>query len=85
MHRGLRPCRDRSAKGVTGRENACKTMHSVDAWLNSGKIAVFSGIFAGATYWPVPRAGGHESGSVQGVFFLIIHLRSRVRPESDGR
>lgn len=43
----LRPRRDRAAKGVTGRESACKTMHPVDAWLNSGKIAVFSGIFAG--------------------------------------
>ena len=41
----------------------------MDAWLSSGKIAVFSGIFAGATYWPVPCAGGHESGSVQGCIF----------------
>ncbi|WP_219588487.1 hypothetical protein, partial [Klebsiella pneumoniae] len=47
------------------RGNACKTMHPVDAWLNSGKIAVFSGIFCGATYWPVPCAGGHKSGSVR--------------------
>lgn len=69
VHRGLRPRRDRSVKGVTGREIACKTMPPVDAWLNSGKIAVFSGIFAGATGRPVPCAGGHKSGSVRGYIF----------------
>ena len=81
---GLRPRRDRAAKGVTGRESACKTMHPVDAWLNSGKIAVFSGIFAGATCRPVPCAGGHKSGSVRGGIFPDYHSRSRDRPESDG-
>ena len=65
----LRPRRDRGRTGITGRGNACKTMHPVDAWLNSGKIAVFSGIFCGATYWPVPRAGGHKSDSVRGCIF----------------
>lgn len=65
----LRPRRDSAAKGVTGRESTCKTMHPVDAWLNLRKIAVFSGIFAGATYWPVPCAGGHKSGSVRGGIF----------------
>ena len=54
---------------LMGRESACKTMHPVDAWLNSGKIAVFSGIFCGATCRPVPRAGGHKSGSVRGCIF----------------
>lgn len=38
----FRPCRDRSAKGVTGRESACKIIHPVNTWLNSGKN---SGIF----------------------------------------
>ncbi len=28
-----------------GRENACKTMHLMDAWLISLKIAGFAGIF----------------------------------------
>lgn len=65
----LRPRRDRGRTGITGRGNACKTMHPVDAWLNSGKIAVFSGIFGGATCRPVPCAGGNKSGSVRGCIF----------------
>ena len=66
----LRPCQDGSAKGMMGRESACKTMPPVDAWLNSGKIAVFSGgFFAEATGRPVPCAGGHKSGSVRGGIF----------------
>jgi hypothetical protein len=31
--------------GSAGRENACKTMHLMDAWLNSGKMTGFTGIF----------------------------------------
>lgn len=37
----LKPRRDGPMKGMAGRENACKAMHPVDAWLHSGKITVF--------------------------------------------
>jgi len=32
-------------EGRTGLKNACKTMHLMDAWLISLKIAGFAGIF----------------------------------------
>ncbi|ESF72678.1 hypothetical protein SEEPBA42_03906, partial [Salmonella enterica subsp. enterica serovar Paratyphi B str. SARA42] len=40
-----RPRRDWRWQGVQGRENACKTMHLMDAWLIWLKIAGFMGIF----------------------------------------
>ncbi|RTP61376.1 hypothetical protein EKN40_20825 [Enterobacter hormaechei] len=52
--RGLFQCRCKSSlrphqswrwRGRPGRENACKTMHLTHAWLNSGKMAGFTGIF----------------------------------------
>ena len=59
-------------------------MHPVDAWFNSGKIAVFSGIFAGLPAGQFRAPAGINQALCGGVFFLIIHPRSRVGPESDG-
>jgi hypothetical protein len=42
---GFCPRRNWRRQGVQGRENACKTMHLMDAWLNSGKMTGFTGIF----------------------------------------
>lgn len=53
-------------RGIKIRGFACKTMHLMDAWLFSGKIAEFSGIFLRATVRPVLHVGGCKSGSVPG-------------------
>ncbi len=51
--------------GIQCRENACKTMHLMHAWLFLGKTAGFSGIFERTIARPVLRVGGFNSGSVQ--------------------
>lgn len=53
-------------RGIKNTGFACKTMHLMDAWFFSGKIAGFSGIFLRATVRPVLRVGGCKSGSVPG-------------------
>ncbi|WP_236907103.1 hypothetical protein, partial [Cronobacter sakazakii] len=69
VQRCLRPRRDWRWRwrwqGVQARENACKTMHLMHAWLFYKKSAGFAGIFERTTARPVLHDGGYNSGSVQ--------------------